>query len=97
MGQPNHFVTTAKNYVKTVAREVRDIPTAAGTLVRAAGKIQAQEHTLTPTEQSQQNVKTAAGNFVKQIKEAVSAATDNKPGTSSDTIKTYYHSGEKRK
>ena len=28
MGQPNHFVTNAKNYVKTVAKEISDLPQA---------------------------------------------------------------------
>ena len=26
MGQPNHFITNAKNYVKTVAKEISDLP-----------------------------------------------------------------------
>ena len=97
MGQPNHYVTSAKNFVKTVAREVRDVPTAVGTFVRSSGKIQAQPDSVIPTEISQERVRQAAGNLIKQVKEVGSAVIKNKSGTSSDTVSFSYKTGEKRK
>ena len=75
---------------KTVAREVRDIPTAVASIAASSNT---------------RRLKKTSANFVKQVKEVGTAATTGKKGTSSDltqknmsSSKSYtYRQGTKRK
>ena len=80
MAQPNHHTIT--DYFKTVAQEVRDIPTAVATEVAAGAR---------NADKSTENLKT-------QVKEAVKAVVTGKSGTSSDqgTSAKNYTPGKKR-
>lgn len=82
MPQPDHYVTNAKNYIKTVAREVRDIPTAIATEVAAGAR----------------NADKSVANLKTQVKEAAKAIVTGKSGTSSDqgTSAKDYTPGKKR-
>jgi uncharacterized protein YoxC len=70
------------NYFKTVAREVRDIPTAFATEVNAGAR----------------NAEKSVANLKTQVKEAAKAVVTGKSGTSSDqgTSAKDYTPGKKR-
>ena len=82
--------------VKTVAREVRDIPTAYGTQLSA----QQDYRGGVPGDRmrTESNVNRASRNFDKQILEAARAVLSGKRGTSSDVLNDYmeYKKGKKR-
>ena len=88
MTQPNHFITTAKNYVKTVSREIRDIPTAAGTVAKTIANAKAAKGTVNWTSTSEEAVRAAASDFKKQSKEVIEAASSGKSGTTAAESKT---------
>lgn len=68
MSQPNHFITNAKNYVKTVAREVRDIPTAVATAANSNPKYDDKN----------------ARNIGEQVTDVAKAVVTGKKGSSSN-------------
>ena len=82
--------------VKTVAREVRDIPTAYGTTLSA----QQDYRGGVPGDRmrTQSNLNSASKNLDKQLVEAAKAILSGKKGTSSDTLNEYmkYKKGKKR-
>ena len=88
MGQPNHFVTTAKNYIKTVSREIRDIPTAAGTVAKTIANAKASRNSVTWTGESETAVRSAGSDLKKQIKEAVKSIGSGESGTTAAESKT---------
>ena len=77
-----------KNYFKTVAREVRDIPTAVATLAKTIKEVKPDKVGITPTAKSMRAVSAAGSNVGKQIKEIGSAVVSGKSGTTSAQSKT---------
>ena len=82
--------------VKTVAREVRDVPTAWATTVSAQQDYRQGNPADRP--KMTQNINQANKNWDKQIGEVAKAILKGKPGTSSDVMKGYteYKRGKKR-
>jgi len=68
------------NRAKTVAREVRDIPTAVGTVIRATAAGNPKSGTSTPVNKQKTNAKY---NLNQQLKEVKNAAQRGTKGTSS--------------
>lgn len=91
-----NIVNKVVKRVKTVAREVRDIPTAVGTNFSAkqdySGGVPGDRM------RTEGNVNRASRNFDRQIVEAARAVLSGKRGTSSDTLNEYmqYKKGKKR-
>ena len=82
--------------VKTVAREVRDIPTAFGTT--QAAKQDYSGGVPGDRMRTEGNVNRASRNLDRQLGEVARAIISGKSGTSSDTLKDYmqYKKGKKR-
>jgi hypothetical protein len=82
--------------VKTVAREIRDVPTAYGTTLSA----QQDYRGGVPGDKmrTQSNLNSASKNWDKQIAEVAKSILTGKKGTSSDTLNEYmkYKKGKKR-
>ena len=87
------------NYVKTVAREIRDIPTAAATVVKTVANVKPSQGGGTPTKKSTDAINKAGSNFGQQLKEVGSAIVSGKSGTTSaqSKIKREVTPGTKRK
>jgi hypothetical protein len=87
------------NYVKTVAREIRDVPTAVGTLAKTIKNVKPDPVAITPTAKSQRAINQAGSNLGKQLKEVGSAIVSGKSGTTSaqSKVKREVISGTKRK
>ncbi len=86
------------NYVKTVAREIRDLPTAAGTLAKTIKNVKPSQGGGTPTAKSQRAINQAGSNVGKQVKEVVTAIVSGKSGTTSaqSKVKREVIPGKKR-
>lgn len=82
--------------VKTVAREVRDIPTAIGTNLSAQQDYKSGNPADRPVTKA--NTNRASRNLDKQLIEAAKAVLSGTKGTSSDTLNEYakYKKGKKR-
>lgn len=82
--------------VKTVAREVRDIPTAIGTNLSAQQDYKGGNPADRPVTKA--NANRASKNLDRQIIEAAKAVLSGKSGTSSDLLNEYakYKKGGKR-
>ena len=101
-GNVNPFykaVSTVTSYVGNVARELRDIPTAAGTLAKTIQNVKPSQGGGTPTAKSQRAIGAASVNLGKQIKEIGSAVISGKSGTTSaqSKVKREVIPGKKRK
>jgi hypothetical protein len=96
--QPNHHVTDAKNYIKTVAREARDIVTSVGTVVKTVGNAKGSQNSVTWTGQSQEAVNAAGSDLKKQVKETIKAVTSGESGTTAaqSKVKRQVTPGTKR-
>lgn len=92
-------INTVTSYVGNVSREVRDIPTAVGTLAKTIANVKPSQGGGTPTAKSQRAVNAAGANLGKQIKEIGSAVISGKSGTTSaqSKVKREVISGTKRK
>jgi hypothetical protein len=77
--QPS-LTSKVANRAKTVAREVRDIPTAVGTVIRATAAGKPKPGTSTPVNKQKTNAKY---NLNQQLKEVKNAAQRGTKGTSS--------------
>ena len=73
-------LTKAVSRAKTVAREVRDIPTAVGTVIRATAAGKPKAGTSTPVNKQKTNAKY---NLNQQLKEVKTAARTGTKGTAS--------------
>jgi hypothetical protein len=82
--------------VKTVAREVRDIPTAFGTT--QAAKQDYSGGVPGDRMRTESNINRASRNLDRQLAEVARAVVSGKPGTSSDTLNNYmdYEKGKSR-
>ena len=82
--------------VKKVAREVRDIPTAFGTV--QAAKQDFRSGPPSDRIRTESNVNRASRNLDRQLAEVARAILSNKKGTSSDILDNYmeYKKGKKR-
>jgi hypothetical protein len=92
-------VSTLTSYAGNLGRELRDIPTAAGTLAKTIQNVKPSQGGGTPTAKSQRAVNQAGSNVGKQIKEVGSAIISGKSGTTSaqSKIKREVIPGKKRK
>lgn len=91
-----NIVNKVVKRVKTVAREVRDIPTAFGT--SQAAKQDYSGGVPGDRMRTEGNINRASRNLDKQIMEAARAVLSGKKGTSSDILDDYmqYKKGKKR-
>ena len=92
-------VNTLTSYVGNAARELRDVPTAAGTLAKTIQNVKPSQGGGTPTVQSQRAIGQAGSNLGKQIKEVGSALISGKSGTTSaqSKVKRVVTPGKKRR
>lgn len=81
-----------------VARELRDVPTAVGTLGKTIANVKPDRVGMTPTAKSQRAINQAGSNFGKQLKEVGSAVLSGKSGTTSaqSKVKREVIAGKKR-
>ena len=92
-------VSTLTSYVGNAARELRDVPTAAGTFAKTIVNVKPSQGGGTPTAKSQKAVNQAGSNLGKQIKEVGSALISGKSGTTSaqSKVKREVTPGKKRR
>lgn len=91
-------INTLTSYTGNIAREVRDVPTAAATLAKTLQNVKADKRGITPTSKSQQAINQAGKNLGNQIKEVGSAIISGKSGTTSaqSKVKREVTPGKKR-
>jgi hypothetical protein len=76
-------ISTITSYAGNLGRELRDVPTAAGTLAKTIQNVKPDRVAITPTAKSQRAINQAGANLGKQIKEVGSALISGKSGTTS--------------
>jgi hypothetical protein len=76
-------ISTITSYAGNLGRELRDVPTAAGTLAKTIQNVKPSQGGGTPTAKSQRAINQAGANLGKQIKEVGSALISGKSGTTS--------------
>lgn len=81
-----------------VARELRDVPTAVGTLGKTIANVKPDKVGITPTTKSKRAINKAGSNLGKQLKEVGSAVLSGKSGTTSaqSKVKREVIAGKKR-
>ena len=91
-------MTRITNYFKSVAREARDLPTAAATLIKTVANVKPSQGGGTPTAKSQRAINNAGSNLGKQVKEVATAIVSGKSGTTSaqSKVKREIIPGKKR-
>ena len=92
------LVSKVAKRVGVAARELRDVPTAIGTLGKTIANVKPDRVAITPTAKSQRAINQAGSNLGKQLKEVGSAIVSGKSGTTSaqSKVKREVIAGKKR-
>ena len=92
------LVSKVVKRVGVAAREIRDVPTAIGTLGKTIANVKPDRVAITPTAKSQRAINQAGSNLGKQLKEVGSAIVSGKSGTTSaqSKVKREVIAGKKR-
>jgi hypothetical protein len=92
------LVSKVAKRVGVAAREIRDVPTAIGTLGKTIANVKPDRVAITPTAKSQRAINQAGSNLGKQLKEVGSAIVSGKSGTTSaqSKVKREVIAGKKR-